>query len=148
MSFADLPAVNALLNGLSAVCLTAGYVFIRQGKTQAHRKAMLGAFGASTLFLACYIAYHAYVAYVLKRGPTRFLEPAWFRPIYLIILLTHTVLAVVALPMVLVTLWRGLRGQFDRHRALARWTWPVWMYVSLTGVLIYLLLYQVFPQTH
>lgn len=148
MSLADLPALNALLNGLSAVFLTAGYVLIRQGRVLAHRNAMLGAFAASTLFLACYITYHVYVAYVLHRGPTRFMEPAWFRPIYLVILLTHTVLAVVALPMVLVTLWRGLRGRFERHRALARWTWPVWMYVSVTGVLIYVLLYQVFPQSH
>jgi putative membrane protein len=148
MSFADLPAVNALLNGASALFLAIGYVQIRRGRTVAHRNCMLAAFAASTLFLACYISYHVYVAYVLHRGPTRFVEPSWFRPIYLVILLTHTLLALVVVPLVLVTLARGLRGQFERHRAIARWTWPVWMYVSVTGVLIYLILYQIFPQAH
>ena len=87
-----------------------------------------------------------YLAYVLHRGPTRFLEPAWFRPIYLFVLLTHTLLAIVIVPMILVTLVRGLRERFDKHRRIARWTWPLWMYVSVTGVLIYFLLYQIFPQ--
>jgi uncharacterized membrane protein YozB (DUF420 family) len=146
MSLADLPVVNATLNGLSALFLAIGYVRIRQGRQQEHRSFMVAAFVTSALFLACYITYHSYVAYVLHRGPTRFLEPAWFRPIYLTILLTHTVLAVVILPMVLLTLSRGLRGRFDPHRRIARWTWPLWMYVSVTGVAIYLFLYQVFPQ--
>jgi uncharacterized membrane protein YozB (DUF420 family) len=146
MTLADLPVVNACLNGLSAVFLGAGYVLIKQGRQNAHRNVMIGAFAASTLFLVCYLTYHGYVAYVLHRGPTRFLEPAWFRPIYLAILLTHTVLAVVILPLVLMTLSRGLRGRFDPHRRIARWTWPLWMYVSVTGVAIYLLLYQIFPQ--
>jgi putative membrane protein len=146
MTPADLPVVNAVLNGLSAVFLGVGYVLIRQGRQAAHRRFMLAAFVTSTLFLICYITYHSYVAYVLHRGATRFLNPAWFRPIYLWILGTHTILAVVILPMVLMSLSRGLRGRFEAHRRIARWTWPLWMYVSVTGVVIYLLLYQIFPQ--
>lgn len=146
MTPADLPIVNAFLNGLSAFFLLAGYVRIRQGRQNAHRNFMIAAFVASTLFLACYLTYHGYLAYVLHQGPTRFLKPAWFRPIYLVILLTHTILAVVILPLVFLTLARGLKGRFTDHRRVARWTWPLWMYVSVTGVVIYLLLYQIFPQ--
>jgi len=107
---------------------------------------MIAAFITSALFLACYITYHSYIAYYLHRGPTRFLEPAWFRPIYLSILTTHTILAVVIVPMIFMSLSRGLRGDFERHKKIARWTWPLWMYVSITGVVIYLLLYHVFKQ--
>ncbi len=146
MSLADLPVVNAALNGLSAVFLTVGYMRVRQGRLRAHQRLMVAAFVTSALFLASYLTYHAYVAYVLQRGPTRFLEPTWFRPIYLFILLTHTLLAIIILPLVLITLTRALRGRFDRHREIARWTWPIWMYVSVTGVAIYLFLYQIFPQ--
>ena len=146
MSPADLPAVNGGLNALSTLFLSLGYYFIRRRNIAAHKKCMLAAFTTSTLFLACYLTYHGYLAYYLHRGPTRFTEPAWFRPIYLLILLTHTVLAVVIVPMVLMTLHRALRQRFDLHKRLARWTWPLWMYVSVTGVLIYLLLYQIFPQ--
>ncbi len=146
MSFGDLPAVNALLNGVCAVFLTAGYYFIRRKNQAAHRTCMLTAFGCSILFLICYITYHGYRAWVLHQGPTRFLEPAWFRPIYLTILGTHTVLAVVIVPLVLVTLSRALKQRFEVHRKIARWTWPLWMYVSITGVLIYFLLYRIFPQ--
>jgi uncharacterized membrane protein YozB (DUF420 family) len=146
MSFADLPIVNACLNGLSAVFLSSGFYFIRRKNQTAHRHCMIAAFVTSTLFLACYLTYHGYLAYYLHRGPTVFKEPGWFRPIYLTILLTHTALAVVIVPMVLVTLTRALRQRFDSHRKIARWTWPLWMYVSVTGVVIYLLLYQIFPQ--
>jgi putative membrane protein len=146
MSLADLPVVNATLNGCSALFLATGYVLVRRGRPEAHRSFMLAALVASTLFLVCYLTYHGYLAYVLHRGPTRFLEPKWFRPIYLTILLTHTILAVVILPLILVTLVWAMRGRFDKHRAIARWTWPLWMYVSVTGVAIYLLLYRVFPQ--
>jgi uncharacterized membrane protein YozB (DUF420 family) len=146
MSLADLPVVNAGLNGLSAVLLGAGYYFIRRKNQKAHRNCMIAAFVTSTLFLICYLTYHGYVALQLKRGPTVFRDPAWFRPIYLVILLTHTVLAIVIVPMVLVTLRRAQKRQFESHRKLARWTWPLWMYVSVTGVVIYLLLYQIFPQ--
>jgi putative membrane protein len=146
MTFADLPVVNATLNGCSAIFLAVGYVLVRQGRQRAHRRFMLAALVASALFLASYITYHSYIAYVLHRGPTRFLEPAWFRPIYLLILITHTILAFVILPLVFITLSRALGGRFDKHRLIARWTWPLWMYVSVTGVAIYFLLYQVFPQ--
>jgi putative membrane protein len=147
MTIMDLPAVNGSLNGLSAVFLSMGYGFIRRKNMAAHRNCMIAAFITSTLFLACYITYHSYLGFVLHRGPTRFLNPAWFRPIYLAILLSHTVLAVVIVPLVFMTLSRGLRQRFDAHRRIARWTWPLWMYVSVTGVLIYFLLYQIFPQT-
>ena len=146
MTPADLPAVNAALNTLSAVFLGMGYYFIRQKRWVPHYRCMIAAFVASALFLACYLTYHAYVAYYLHRGPTRFVNPAWFRPVYLFILGTHTVLAMAALPLALLTLWRGVRQRFELHRKVARWTWPIWMYVSVTGVLIYLLLYQIFPQ--
>ena len=141
MSVSELPALNATLNGLSAVLLGCGYYFIRQGRREAHRNCMVGAFCASTLFLAGYLTYHFTV-----RTITHFRDPAWFRPFYLGLLLTHTVLAAVIVPLVLATLWRAVRGQFDAHRRLARWTWPLWMYVSVTGVVIYLLLYRIFPQ--
>lgn len=146
MSPADLPVVNAGLNALSAILLSAGYVFIRRKNQRAHQKCMIAAFVTSTLFLACYITYHSYLAYYLHRGPTVFRHPAGFRPIYLTILLTHTVLAVAIVPLALITLWRALRQRFPLHKKIARWTWPLWMYVSVTGVLIYLLLYQIFPQ--
>jgi uncharacterized membrane protein YozB (DUF420 family) len=146
MTILDLPAVNGSLNGLSAVFLTAGYYFIRRKQVTAHRNCMIAAFVTSTLFLACYLTYHFYLAYYLHRGPTRFTDPAWFRPIYLVLLGTHTLLAVVIVPMVLITLSRALRQRYELHRKIARWTWPLWMYVSVTGVLIYFLLYQIFPQ--
>ena len=135
-----LPALNAFLNFVSASFLTAGYIYIRKKNQTAHRNCMIGALAASTLFLASYIYYH------FNAGRTVFLEPKWFRPIYLGILLTHTVLAVVIVPLVLVTVTRAFRKRFEAHRAIARWTWPIWMYVSLTGVLIYFLLYQIYPQ--
>ena len=146
MSILDLPAVNATLNGLSAILLTMGFIFIKRGNKIAHRNCMISAFCTSTIFLACYLTYHIYLGVVLHRGPTRFLHPEWFRPIYLTILLTHTLLAVAIVPMILITISRALRERFDRHKAIARWTWPLWMYVSVTGVVIYLLLYRIFPQ--
>ncbi len=140
MTFSDLPALNATLNGLSALFLLAGYRFIRRKNQAAHQKCMLSAVVTSTLFLACYITYHA------KAGRTVFKEPEWFRPIYLTLLVSHTILAVTIVPMVIITLSRALRQRFDLHKKIARWTWPLWMYVSVTGVIIYLLLYKIFPQ--
>ena len=140
MHITDLPVVNAVLNSLSAVLLTLGFVFIKTGNKIAHRNCMISAFLTSSLFLVCYLTYHYYA------GATRFLNPQWFRPIYLVLLLTHTVLAVAVVPMILLTFNHAFRARFDKHRVIARWTWPVWMYVSITGVLIYLLLYQIFPQ--
>ncbi len=146
MSPIDLPPVNACLNGISAIFLGAGYYFIRRKNRVAHRNCMIAAFVASTLFLGCYLTYHGYLAYYLHQGPTVFRKPPGFRPIYLGILLTHTLLAVVIVPLALITFSRALRQRFDQHKKIARWTWPCWMYVSVTGVVIYLLLYQIFPQ--
>ena len=146
MTIHDLPAVNALLNSLSAVFLTAGFVFIRLKKKIAHRNCMIAAFSVSVIFLICYLTYHTWLAVVLQQGPTRFLEPQWFRPIYLVILLTHTVLAMVIVPMILITLWRAKTERFEAHKKIARWTWPLWMYVSVTGVVVYWLLYIKYPQ--
>ncbi len=146
MNIHDLPAVNASLNGLSGIFLTAGYVFIRRKNKIAHRNCMVTAFITSVLFLACYLTYHGYLAIVLHEGPTVFLHPAWFRPIYLTILVSHSILATVIVPMVLVTLYYAKRERFESHKKIARWTWPLWMYVSVTGVLVYWLLYVKFPQ--
>ncbi len=146
MSVHDLPAVNASLNGLSAVFLAAGFVFIRRKNKMAHRNCMVAAFGTSVLFLTCYLIYHGYRYWAWHIGPTRFLEPQWFRPIYLAILGTHTLLAVVIVPLILITLNRARLQEFEFHKRIARWTWPLWMYVSVTGVIVYLLLYQIFPQ--
>ncbi len=146
MSILDLPAVNATLNGLSAIFLALGFIFIKRGQKTAHRNCMIAAFVTSTIFLACYLTYHGYLAWVLHRGPTRFVNPAWFRPIYLTILLTHTLLAVVIVPLIFMTLSRAVEQNFERHKKIARWTWPLWMYVSVTGVVIYWLLYITFPQ--
>jgi uncharacterized membrane protein YozB (DUF420 family) len=146
MNIHDLPAVNASLNGLSAIFLTAGYIFIRCKNKIAHRNCMIAAFVTSIFFLACYLTYHGYLVYALHQGPTRFESPPWFRPIYLTILLTHTILAIVIVPMILITLNRARLQRFELHKKIARWTWPLWMYVSVTGVVVYLLLYQIFPQ--
>jgi putative membrane protein len=140
MSLSDLPAVNACLNGASTIFLTIGYIHIKKGRQNAHRNCMVAALVTSSLFLTCYLIYH------YNTGRTTFQDPQWFRPYYLLLLLTHTVLAVAIVPMVAVTVIHALRKKWDSHKRLARWTWPIWMYVSVTGVLIYLLLYQIFPQ--
>jgi uncharacterized membrane protein YozB (DUF420 family) len=138
MQISDLPTLNAALNACSALCLTFGYVFIRRGDRVNHQRAMLAALGTSALFLVSYVIYHANV------GSKPFPGQGTIRWIYLSILFTHIVLAAVILPMALVTAARGLRGRFDRHVRLARWTLPIWMYVSVTGVVIYLMLYQMY----
>ena len=136
MDFTDLPALNASLNSVAAVLLTLGYVFIRRGDMQRHKACMLCACGVSTAFLASYLVYHWQV------GSVPFTGRGWVRPVYFSILLSHIVLAIVILPLAATTLLRAWRGDYDRHRAIARWTWPLWMYVSLTGVAIYLMLYH------
>ena len=140
MSLSDLPLLNACLNGTSTVFLSFGYYFIKRCRRVAHRNCMVGALTTSTLFLASYLYYHYFA------GRTSFPNPHWFRPIYLFILLTHTVLAMAIVPMVFWTVIQAIRRRWEGHRRIARWTWPVWMYVSVTGVMIYLLLYQIFPQ--
>ena len=141
MTIQDLPLINACLNGLATVFLVLGFVFIKKGNKTAHRNSMISAFVTSAVFLACYLIYH------FNTGSTKFLEPAWFKPIYLTILITHIILAVVILPLIFITFSRALKERFEQHKKIAKWTWPLWMYVSITGVLIYLLLYQIFPQT-
>ena len=141
-----LPAVNATLNCLSAIFLGVGYRLIKQRRIEAHRRFMIAAFVTSALFLVSYLTYHFGMAYYLKKGPTSFRDPAWFRSIYLGILISHTLLATVVLPLALASLVLGLKRRDQTHRRISRWTWPIWMYVSVTGVLIYLLLYQIFPQ--
>jgi uncharacterized membrane protein YozB (DUF420 family) len=139
MDYSAFPAINASLNGTSALLLASGRVFIARGKMAAHRACMIAAVSASTVFLMSYLYYHAHV------GSVRFRGTGWVRPVYFSILTTHTILAAVIVPLVIITLSRGLRGRFDRHRAIARWTFPVWMYVSVTGVVIYLMLYKLWP---
>lgn len=137
----DLPALNASLNGVSLVLLTLGFFFIRKGRKEAHRRCMLGALASSTVFLICYVLHK-----ILVRGVhTQIGAEGWVRTVYYLILASHIVLAAVIVPLALVTASRALRERFDAHRRIARWTWPLWMYVSVTGVLIYLMLYRWFP---
>jgi len=138
MTLSDLPALNATLNATAATLLVIGYVLIRKGRVQQHRRVMIAAFSTSTLFLVSYLVYHANV------GSRPFPGTGAIRTIYLTILLTHIVLAIVIVPMALITLSRGLRGRFDRHVPLARWTLPLWLYVSVTGVVVYVMLYRMY----
>ena len=146
MTFTDLPAINACLNGASTVLLTAGFIFIKRGNKTAHRNCMVAALVTSTAFLACYLSYHYQMQRAYGAAHTKFVDPAWFRPIYLTLLVTHLVGAFAIVPLVIMTVNRAVRQRFDLHKKIARWTWPIWMYVSVTGVVIYLLLYQIFPQ--
>jgi uncharacterized membrane protein YozB (DUF420 family) len=132
----DLPAVNATLNAISGVLLLVGYRLIRTRRIEQHRWCMLAAFATSTLFLASYLIYHAQV------GSVRFTREGFVRPLYFTVLITHVALAATVLPLALVTLSRGLKGRFALHRKIARWTFPIWLYVSVTGVIVYVLLYQ------
>jgi len=132
----DLPAVNATLNALSGVLLLTGYVLIRRRRIEQHRRVMIAAFITSSLFLVCYVIYHAQV------GSVRFTRQGFVRPLYFTILITHVTLAAVVLPLAIVTLSRGLGARYAQHRLIARWTLPIWLYVSVTGVLVYVLLYQ------
>lgn len=136
MTIADLPAVNATLNATSAVLLVTAWILIKRGRWIAHRNVMLAAVCTSVLFLISYLTYHAQV------GSVRFTKQGPIRLVYFTILLTHTVLAAVIVPMVIVTLRRGLAARYDRHRRIARWTLPLWLYVSITGVIVYVMLYR------
>ena len=139
--YAFLPALNASLNGTSAVLLLTGRVLIAKGRIAAHRACMIGAVLASLLFLGCYLYFHS------KVGNIRFLGEGWSRPVYFSILISHTILAAAIVPLVVITVSRGLRARYDKHRTIARWTWPLWMYVSITGVIVYFMLYQWFPHS-
>ena len=138
MTIGDLPALNATLNGLSAIFILTGYVLIRRGQRELHKRCMLTALVTSSLFLVSYVVYHA------NAGSRPFPGTGIARPIYFAILITHVILAAAILPLALTTTARGLRAQYTRHVAIARWTLPIWLYVSVTGVVIYLMLYQMY----
>jgi putative membrane protein len=133
----QLPSLNAALNSLSAILLIAGYLFIRSRNIKAHKTCMLAAFASSILFLISYLVYHYQVGSVPFKGQGS------IRLVYFTILLTHTILAVTVVPLALVTLFRAFKERFDRHRRIARWTFPIWLYVSVTGVVVYWMLYQI-----
>ena len=140
MSLRDLPTLNALLNATSAALLMLGVKQIYAKNVEAHKRFMVSAFVVSTLFLISYLVYHFNV------GSVGFTGTGWIRPVYFLILITHSVLAVLVPPMAIITLYRAWRGDFERHRRIARWTYPIWLYVSFTGVVVYLLLYVFYPR--
>lgn len=139
MWYTVLPHLNALLNTTSALLLVTGYVMVRRGNIALHLTCMISALVSSTLFLISYLTYHYY------HGTTRFAGEGLVRPLYFTILGTHTVLAVVILPFIFVTVYRAATGQFQKHKRVARWTFPLWLYVSVTGVVVYLMLYRMYP---
>lgn len=138
LTISDLPALNATLNGIAAILLVTGYLFIKQGRRRQHQWCMLGALTTSALFLVSYVTYH------LHAGSRPFPGQGPIRVVYFAILITHVILAAVIVPLALLTALRGLRSQFDKHVRIARWTFPVWVYVSVTGVVIYLMLYELY----
>jgi uncharacterized membrane protein YozB (DUF420 family) len=138
-TISGLPAVNAFLNGTSAMLLTIGYFFIRRGKVTSHKVCMVTAFGVSCLFLVSYLIHHYQV------GSIPFAGQGWIRPVYFTLLISHIILAAVIVPLALTTVYRALNAQFDKHVKIARWTLPIWLYVSVTGVLVYVMLYQLYP---
>jgi putative membrane protein len=136
LTLQDLPAVNASLNAISGALLVVGYLLMRAHRIEQHRRFMIAAFITSSIFLVCYLIYHGQV------GSVRFTRQGLVRPIYFTILITHVTLAAVVLPLAILTLSRGLKARYPQHRRIARWTFPIWLYVSITGVLVYILLYQ------
>lgn len=134
-----LPHVNAFLNALSTILLLIGFALIRSGRREQHKKVMIAALTVSAVFLVCYLTYHFTAPIFVFPGT------GWTVPVYYTLLITHVILAVLATPMVLVTAYRALKGQFERHRAIAPWTFGVWLYVTVTGVIIYIVLYHVYP---
>jgi len=139
--YAYFPALNATLNGTSAIFLLTGRVLIARKRVAAHRLCMIAAVAASALFLGCYVFFH------IKAGNVLFLGQGWARPVYFAILITHVILAIVIVPLAVITLSRGLKARYPQHRAIAKWTWPLWMYVSVTGVIVYFMLYRWFPHS-
>jgi len=133
-------AFNASLNGISGVLLACGYAAIRNGKRDVHKAFMIAAFAVSSVFLASYLVYHYRVGHVVFQGQ------GWIRPVYFVLLGTHTVLAIVIVPLILITLRRAWLEQFDRHRIIARWTLPLWFYVCVTGVIVYFMVYQIYAK--
>ncbi len=136
MTVTDLPALNATLNAISSVLLTTGYVLIRRGHRLAHKRCMIAALVMSAAFLTSYVIYH------LNVGSVPFTGTGWIRTLYFLVLIPHVILAVAIVPMVVMTVSRALSSRFDKHKKIARWTLPLWLYVSVTGVIVYLMLYQ------
>ena len=136
MSVTDLPALNATLNAISTVLLITGWVFIRRGERQKHKACMIAALITSALFLTSYVIYHAQVGSIPFRGT------GWIRTVYFSVLIPHVILAAAVVPPILITVSRGLSAKYGKHRRIARWTLPIWLYVSVTGVIVYLMLYQ------
>ncbi|HYZ84849.1 MAG TPA: DUF420 domain-containing protein [Bryobacteraceae bacterium] len=136
ISVRDLPAVNATLNATAACLLVYGYTLIRRKRIEAHRRTMLTAFGVSVVFLICYLVYHAQV------GSVAFTKTGWVRPVYFSILISHTILAASVPFLAGMSLYRAWKSQFERHRRIAKWTFPIWLYVSVTGVIVYMMLYK------
>jgi uncharacterized membrane protein YozB (DUF420 family) len=139
LALADLPVLNAVLNAMSAILLSVGYRFIRRHQITAHKRCMLAACATSALFLISYLTYHYCVGSMPFRGQ------GWVRPLYFTILISHTILAATIVPLAIMTLFRAWKADFRQHARLARWTLPIWLYVSVTGVIIYVMLYQLFP---
>ncbi len=133
------PALNASLNATSAVLLAGGYAAIRAGKMEVHKRFMVSAFGVSTVFLVSYVVYHIRVKQLVL-----FQGQGWIRPVYFVLLISHTILAIVIVPMILITLRRAWMEKFDKHKLIARWTLPLWFYVCVTGVIVYLMVYQIY----
>lgn len=142
--YSIFPAINASLNGTAAILIGTGVVLIKSGRERAHKAVMILAVSASTLFLISYLSYHGYLYYHTNSGSYHFRGHGWARPLYFTILTTHTILAAVIVPLVIITFVRAWKGRFDRHRSIARWTYPIWLYVSITGVVVYLMLYKIF----
>ncbi len=134
IAITDLPQLNAVLNSIATIFLLAGFVFIKKRNISAHMRMMWSAFIVSALFLIGYLIFHYHVGSVGYDGT------GWIRPVYFAILISHIILAIINLPMILITMYRAVRKDYDRHKKIARWTWPVWMYVSVTGVLVYVMM--------
>ena len=135
----NLPTLNAILNATSAILLVTGHQFMKRGDIETHKKFMIATFVVSVVFLISYLTYHYH------HGTTKFLGEGWIRPVYFTILISHTILAVSILPLAIITLRRGLQNSIDKHKQIARWTYPIWLYVSVTGVIVYLMLYHLYP---
>jgi uncharacterized membrane protein YozB (DUF420 family) len=145
MTVQDLPTINASLNGLSAVFLTIGYILIKRGRKDAHRNCMVAALITSTIFLVCYVTYHELLRRTTGSHGTPFSGQGIIRTVYFTILISHIILAVAIVPMVITTVVYAIRKRWESHKRVARWTWPIWMYVSVTGVIVYVMLYHLFP---
>ena len=148
MDVFDLPPMNATLNGLSTCFIAVGWAAIRRDQKRVHITCMITALVCSTVFLACYLSYHFGLLSAVGEGSVKFTTQGWVRPLYYLILITHLILAFSILPLVIVTVIPALRARFDRHRRIGRFTMPIWLYVSTTGVIVYFMLYQRFPSTH